>query len=119
MTGEVDSRGTPILRLTVAGREWVAVIDTGFDGELELPDDLAQHFQRSPTGPARTTLAAGTIIEEELYMIDFPFDGAVVQAETAFAPVAEILIGTGLILEYRLDVNFVERTVLLEKVPPI
>jgi len=116
MTGEVDSRGTPILRLTIAGREWVAVIDTGFDGELELPQVLAPQFRKRPGGPSRTTLGGGTVIDEDLFLIDFPFDGETVQALTSFAPVSEILIGTTMILGYRLEVNFVARTVVLEKV---
>lgn len=116
MTGEVDSRGTPIVRLQVAGREWVAVIDTGFDGELELPDVLASHFRKTPGGPSRTTLGGGTVIDEELFLTDFPFDGETVQALAVFAPVTEILIGTTMLLSYRLEVNFVERTVVLEKV---
>ena len=116
MTGEVDPRGTPILRLTIAGQEWVAVIDTGFDGELELPDFLAPYFQAGPASPARTTLGAGTVVDENLYLIEFPFDGEVVQAEAAFSPVPEILIGTTMLLNYRLEVNFVARTVVLEKV---
>lgn len=117
MTGEVDSRGTSVLRLTIAGREWVAVIDTGFDGELELPDVLASHFRKRGGAPARTTLGGGTVIDEELFLIDFPFDGESVPALASFAPVSEILVGTELLLNYRLEVNFVARTVILERIP--
>jgi predicted aspartyl protease len=116
MTGEVDETGTPILRLTVAGREWVATIDTGFNGDLELPEELAQHFAIKYVGESSTTLAGGQVIEEKLYSLDFPFDGGTVVAEAAFAPTDGILIGTGLFRDYRLEINFVTRTVLLEKV---
>jgi len=117
MTGEVDSRGTPIVRLTFGGRDWVAVIDTGFDGDLELPEVLAPHFPKSSAGPSRTTLAAGRVIEEELFVVEFPFDGEIIEAQTSFAPTDEIVIGTRLLRSYRLEVNFVTRTVLLERIP--
>jgi predicted aspartyl protease len=115
MTGEVDSRGTPIVRLTIGNREWVPVIDTGFDGDLELPEDLAAHFQKTSAGPLRTTVAAGAVIEEEIFFVDFPFDGDVVPVHTSFAPTTEILIGTGLLRRHRLEIDFVRRTVVLEK----
>lgn len=118
MTGEVDLRGSPILRLQVGDREWIAVIDTGFDGELELPEALAAHFQRTPSGPTRTTLGGGLVVDEELFLVDFPFDGEVIPASAVFAPVDEILIGTTMLLSYRLEINFVTRTVRLEKVAP-
>lgn len=44
MTGEIDDRGTPVLHLEINGLEWVAVIDTGFDGFLVLPDALRDEF---------------------------------------------------------------------------
>jgi predicted aspartyl protease len=116
MTGEVDETGSPILRLTVAGREWLAAIDTGFNGDLELPDELSQHFAIEYAGESRTTLAGGLVIEEKLYSLSFPFDGAMVTVDVAFAPTDQILIGTNLLRNYRLEINFVTRTVLLEKV---
>jgi predicted aspartyl protease len=116
MTGEVDLRGTPVLRMTIGGREWIAVIDTGFDGELELPAALATEFGNTRVGQSQTTLGGGTVIMEDLFEVVFPFDGEMVQAQAAFALVDEILIGTGLLLNYRLHVNFVERTVVLERV---
>jgi predicted aspartyl protease len=116
MTGEVDDTGTPIVRLTVAGNEWVATIDTGFNGDLELPNILAPHFALTFVAESSTTLAGGQVIEEDIFSIQFPFDGEIVEAEASFAPTDGILIGTGLLRRHRLEINFVTRTVLLEKV---
>lgn len=118
MTGEGDKTGTPILRLAVAGQEWVATIDTGFNGDLELPDTLAPHFTLKFVAESVTTLAGGKVIVEDIYSVQFPFDGEIVQAEASFAPTDGILIGTGLLRRHRLEINFVARTVLLEKVVP-
>lgn len=116
MTGEVDLRGTPILRLEIDRREWIAVIDTGFDGELELPNELADYFAAESVGQTETTLGGGRVVEEELFQIEFPFDGNVVIAEACFSPFEEILIGTALILNYKLEINFVLRTVQLDRI---
>jgi predicted aspartyl protease len=116
MTGEVDESGTPILRLSIAGREWIATIDTGFNGDLELPEELSHHFSTKYAGESSTTLAGGKVIEEDLYGITFPFDGRMVEVEVAFARTEGILIGTRLLREHRLEVNFVSRTVSLERV---
>ena len=55
-------------------------------------------------------------IEESVYLVDFPFDGRVIQAEATFVANHEILIGTHLLREYRLSINFVNQAVALEKV---
>ena len=39
MVGTVSADGVLTITLLIAGREWPAVIDTGFNGDLELPED--------------------------------------------------------------------------------
>jgi len=48
--------------------------------------------------------------------VDFPFDGRIVEAEVAFVSGSEILIGTHLIREYRLQIDFPNGTVQLDRV---
>lgn len=38
--GQVSQNGVPWIELQVAGQNWRAVIDTGFNGHLELPLSL-------------------------------------------------------------------------------
>jgi len=116
MTGETDETGTPIIRLSIADQEWIATIDTGFNGDLELPEQLADVFTAEYAGESSTTVGGGVVIEEELYDIVFPFDGTTVKAWAEFASTDGILIGTGLLRDYRLEINFVTGTVLLERV---
>jgi predicted aspartyl protease len=75
IAGQVTEDGQPIIRLTVAGRSWVAVVDSGFNGDLELPNEL--HGQLNARFRAREPwlLASGQSIEEDIYSVDFPFDG--------------------------------------------
>ena len=115
MTGEVDHRGTPVLQLIIGGEEWTAVIDTGFDGFLQLPESLTDEFPGKYWGEAEVALGGGQIVQEDLFTIAFPFDNDILSGEASFTPGDEILIGTGLLQGYRLEIDFVARTVLLVK----
>ena len=42
MEGAVDDRGVPVIDIAFAGRTWTATIDTGFNGYLELPDEIRE-----------------------------------------------------------------------------
>jgi predicted aspartyl protease len=116
MTGNVDSEGTPVLRLNLAGHDWLAIIDTGFNGDLELPDVLAAHFGGIPSGQERSMLADGTIVIDDLFLIDFPFDNRVVKARVSYARARYVLIGTGLMADHRLEIDFPAKTVDIVRV---
>ena len=61
-------------------------------------------------------LASGQQIEQDVYLVNFPFDGETVEAEATFVPGDELLIGTQLMQPYRLEIHFTDQTVRLEKV---
>src|SRR5438132_1513318 len=60
--------------LDVADREWKATIDTGFNGDLELPIALYPHVNPRFLATASSYLAADKMVMEGHYIIDFPFD---------------------------------------------
>ncbi len=113
--GVVSVQGLPTIILPIAGRDWPATIDTGFNGDLELPDALREPLNAQFVGRATAALAGGQSVEEDLYLVDFPFDGRMVQAEATFVSGSRILIGTRLLGEYSLQINFVTKTVQLEQ----
>ena len=76
--GVVSVQGLPTIILPIAGQDWPATIDTGFNGDLELPDALRDTLNAHFVGRATVALAGGQSVEEE---VDFPFGGRVVQAE--------------------------------------
>lgn len=118
--GEVSTNGVPTIRLSVAGREWAATIDTGFNGDLELPEALRTSLNiRDTFGLVKFALAGGQTIEEYVYIVDFPFDGRLVEAAVTFVSDNQILIGTRLLQDYWLQINFVTRTVALERVAAV
>ena len=118
--GFVSPQGVPTILLPIANQEWPAVIDTGFNGDLELPAalrasvNIVEHI-----GPIRFALAGGQAIEEDVYLVVFPFDGEVIEAEATFVATNQILLGTRLLRDYRLEVNFVTRVVALERVSAV
>jgi predicted aspartyl protease len=113
--GVVSVQGLPTIILPIAGRDWPATIDTGFNGDLELPDVLREPLNAQFVGRATAALASGQSVEEEVYLVDFPFDGRIVQAESTFVSGSRILIGTRLLSEYSLQINFVSKTLQLER----
>lgn len=106
----------PTITLSIASQDWIATIDTGFNGDLELPEALRNSLNARYVGQVTSALAGGQMIEEDVYLIDFPFDGKVIQADATFVADHQILIGTRLLREYRLQIDFVSQTVELERV---
>ena len=114
--GVVSQQGVPTIRLPIANQEWPATIDTGFNGDLELPEALRASVNIVDyIGPIKFALAGGQTSVEDVHLVEFPFDGKVIEAEAAFVADSQILIGTNLLRDYRLQVNFVTRTVELER----
>ncbi len=116
ISGTVSDNGVPIIMVPVAGQSWPGVIDTGFNGDLELSEDLRASLNVRFIGRLSSLLASGQQVEEDVYLVEFPFDGKMVRAEATFVPSGEILIGTQLLSPYRLEINFPEQTVRLEAV---
>ena len=113
--GTVTEDGVPTIQVAVSGRQWQATLDTGFNGDLELPESLRASVNAQPRGRLHFLLAGGQTIEEMTFTVDFPFDGKTVKAQATFVGGNEILIGTHLIRRYRLTIDFVARTVLLDR----
>ena len=114
--GTVSVEGPPTITLSIASQVWKATIDTGFNGDLELPEPLRNSLNARYVGQMTSASAGGKMLEETVYLVDFPFDDKVIEAEATFVPSSEMLIGTHLLREYRLLINFASRTVELERV---
>jgi predicted aspartyl protease len=108
--------GVPVIEVMVAGRPWEALIDTGFNGDLELPYELERAVNPRFMGRGVSFLAGDQQVWEDHYYVDFPFDGRVVHVVATFSLGDGILIGTRLLQRYRLEVDFSRMTVKLERV---
>lgn len=116
VTGIVTDDGTPVIEFEILGRSWPAIVDTGFNGYLELPDVLRSSLRAKFLFETQFVLAAGQTVVEELYEVEVSFDGSTTIAEATFVPGSEILLGTAMLRRHRLEINFQARTVLLERV---
>lgn len=59
--------GLPFLSLQFGSREIEAVIDTGFSGELMLPQTLIQELGLEEVGSSRYILADGSLSDAKVY----------------------------------------------------
>jgi predicted aspartyl protease len=111
MTGTVTDDGIPIIMVLVGGEMWPGIVATGFNGDVELPDELRESLNARLIGRISSLLASGQHIEQDVYLVDFPFDGEPVVAEATVVPGEKILIGTQLMQLYRLELHFPDQTV--------
>ncbi len=113
--GIVSKSGIPLIFLDIAGREWPTTIDTGFNGDLELPEALASSLKIRYFGRATSLLAGNQLIEEDQFIVEFPFDGQTIRAVATFVFGDGILLGTNMLRDYELFVNFPSRYVSLKR----
>ena len=116
ITGSVSEDGVPLLAISVADHEWRATIDTGFNGDLELPEPLRPFVNPRFVGRTRFLLGAGQTAVEDTFLVNFTLDGETVLAEATFTLANEILIGTGMLRRHQLEIHFPNRTVFLRRV---
>jgi hypothetical protein len=61
--GTVTDIGVPIITIPIAGKEWPATIDTGFNGDLELPEALRNVLKPQYVGRVTSGLAGGQTVD--------------------------------------------------------
>lgn len=115
IVGTVTSDGVPIITIAVAGRDWPAIVDTGFNGDLELPLELRDRLTAEFAGQIESLLAGGQRILEDAYLVAFPFDGQILKAGATFVEGETILLGTRLLGSHRLEIVFPRQTLVLER----
>ena len=113
--GHINEHGTPLIPLRIADQEWLAVVDTGFNGGLELPKSLADVLDAESYGLVESRLAAGIVVSEEVFLVELEFDGRREFTPATFAAVNHVLIGTRLMRHHRLELDFPARAVQLER----
>jgi predicted aspartyl protease len=112
--GNVEE-GVPLIKLKVADQDFTAIVDTGFNGDVELPLSLKPLLSSMYIGKTTSYLAGGQSIVEDTYLLKLPFDGREIEVEATFVADKYVLIGTSLLKQHRLEVNFLERSVAIER----
>jgi clan AA aspartic protease len=117
-----DDSGNPKVKIAVSGNrmqvEIEALIDTGFDGEITLPSAIGVRLGLELTGIEDFELADGSISESFVFSGQVTLGERSQEVDIVLADISEALIGTSLLSNYQLTIDFVNRTVEIKEVQP-
>lgn len=92
----------------------IAVIDTGFNGSLSIPSKLIHESGWQFIGFERYEIADGKILEANVYLGKVIFDGSEHEVECIASHSKEILLGTKLLKNKVLFVNFKTKSLYIK-----
>ena len=118
IAGFVDRFGIPFIPTQIAGQDLLGIVDSGFNGDLELPLEIHSDVNALYCGTVNSRLAGGQVLAEHCYLVTVEFDGTQICAEATFADSESALIGTRLMENHQLQIDFVRRSVTLTRVTP-
>lgn len=117
IAGYFDDHEHPILEITVIGEDSQvkvpALIDTGFDGYLSLPIPVAMSLGLKLIDSALIVLADGSTKTELLFRATVSIGGEKRQARTFLTSGETALIGTQLLKDFTLSIDFPQRKLSL------
>jgi clan AA aspartic protease len=117
-----DDLGNPKVKIAVGGSrmqvEVAALIDTGFNGYITLPSTIATQLGLELTSVTWVELADGSVIRNSVFSGHTTFGGQSQEVEIMMTDSDEALIGTALLSNYKLTIDFVNRTVEITESQP-
>jgi clan AA aspartic protease len=118
-SGAVNDKGEArlVVRL-VDGTEIECVIDTAFDGVLMLPRAFTEMLKMSVTDQTDVTWFDDTRVRRDVGRLRIRWLSAEYDAEVIVNEGDDSLLGTLLLAGTRLTIDYVARTVLVEKLEP-
>ena len=116
LKGLVNSRGEPVVHITLIYTKdragfFPAVIDTGFNGTLSLPDPLIRRLGLRWIGHESYEIAAGDVVWEKVFVGRIRWFGRIQEVDVLASHAKDILIGTRLLEDHRLIIDFRKRHV--------
>ena len=118
LRGRVNRHGEPIVAIQLILRArpstFPAVIDTGFNGYLSVPKRLLSQSRWQAIGTEKFEIATGAIVEQEIFLGEIVFDGQRSPAYVVATQAQDILIGTKLLKNKFLSINFRTARVVVE-----
>lgn len=114
-----DLKKHPKIKLTVVGARksslLEAILDTGFDGYLSLPINIAVTLGIELIAIIPVEYADGRISQELVFSVKVELDGKVKIVHATLTAGAEALVGTALLAKYELLINFPQQKITLRK----
>lgn len=120
MIGEVDESGRALLNLRIRATqdaepgELVVWVDTAFDGELVVPQDVITNLELSQSAAVKATLADGTDVVLESFDCWVEWFGQWRQVEVIANQGRLPLLGVGLLQGRKLTVDYRTRELMLD-----
>ena len=115
--GVVNRHGEPVVSLQLVLRHGLrafpAVIDTGFNGYLSVPERIATRGGWQLLGTEDFEIATGQSVAQRVYLGDVIFDRSHVRVYAVATDATDILIGTRLLARHTLTINFRRKSVTL------
>ena len=115
MIGHVDELRQPRVEITLLGTRGEvttdAVIDTGFDGDLSIPIQLAIEIGLELWGITIVELADGSRKQELVFTGEMKLEKDKQKIDIFLTDSKDALLGTNLLSNAKLEVNFVDKTV--------
>lgn len=111
LKGIVNDRDEPVVRLhLVSSNErshlHPVIIDTGFNGNLSVPERLAQRYGWPWIGNESYEIATGDVVEQKVFLGEIRWFGSPQQVYAVVSHADDILMGTRLLRQHQLNINF-------------
>lgn len=113
--GRVTPAGDPLVPIALDlgshQKTFQAIVDTGFNGYLSVPESLARKGGWYFFGTEDYELATGDVVRQRIYVGKIVFDGRLAQVYAVTSHAMDILIGTKLLRHKDLWISFRKRNV--------
>ena len=115
----INNFDEPIIKLDIClssnnSKKVNAIIDTGFNGYISIPNTLIEESNWDFLGTEEYELANGDIVEEKVYLGKIFFDGDELQVFSLTNRTNDVLIGTKVLKNKILKINFKDLKVTIE-----
>lgn len=120
MNGQVDKYGRAFVTVSIrpsdvaATHDVEAWIDTGFNGDLVLPQQLIDDLELSPSGTLKAILADGSEVALQRYVCLINWFGKERELEVVANNGEYPLLGVGLLVGYDLHISYRSGDVAIE-----
>lgn len=117
--GFIDEYGHPLIEIEMSGRKdklkMLALVDSGFDGELCLPIEIAVPLGLELSGIETIELADGSMKEELVFNGIIKWEEELRSVRILLTSSKDAIIGTELMFARLLSIDFRAREVRIEK----
>ena len=120
MNGHVDHSGRALVKLSLRSfhneepSDLLVWVDTAFTGELVLPRETVEELGLQQSAAVEASLADGTEVVLETYSCLIDWHSVERQIEVIANDGKMPLMGVGLLLDRRLEIDYPNRTVVIE-----